>query len=106
GAFATRKHVAHLVDAHRQTSLIAPALEKMASLAVLVRQCLAVVSACNARADLRHLHQGIPQTVGIDSQIFARCCHRLQSSHSIWPAEAGGSRRRLPWKDGRSVDRL
>ena len=84
GAFAAREHRAHLVDAHFEPRRLAPCLEETASLAVLIGQRLAVVAAGDAGADLRHLHQRIPQTVGIDAEILAGADmmfrHRLSSS--------------------------
>ena len=83
GALAAGKHGAHLVDADCEPCRLAPALEEMAALAVLVGERLAIVAAGDAGADLRHLHQRIPQTVGIDSQIRTRCGHGTLPSHSI-----------------------
>ena len=77
GALATGEHGAHLVDAHFEPGLVAPPLEEMPALAVLVGECLAIVAPGDAGADLRHLHQRIPQTVWIDSQILSRCGHAV-----------------------------
>ena len=62
-ALAACEHGAHLVDAHGEARRIAPFLEQPPALAVLVGQRLAIVAAGDAGADLRHLHQRIPQTV-------------------------------------------
>ena len=75
GALAPREHRAHLVDADFEAGRLAPSLEQMPALAILVGQRLPVVAAGHTRADLRHLHQRIPQTVWIDSQILAGCGH-------------------------------
>jgi hypothetical protein len=72
-AFATREHGAHLVDAHGQAGSIAPAFEQLPAL-IIVGQRLAIIAAGYAGADLRHLHQRIPQTVAVNPEIFAWRC--------------------------------
>ena len=75
GAFPPGEHVAHLVQAHLAARSLAPALEQRPALGVLVGQGLAVVAARDARPDLGHLHQAVPQPLAIDDQILARRCH-------------------------------
>ena len=91
GAGARHEHGAHPVDAHGKARRIAPALEEFAAFPVGIGQRLAVVAAGDAGADLRHLHQRIPQTVWIDSQILARRGHSVSSHFNRMD---GGSRRR------------
>ncbi len=77
GAGAGRKHRAHPVDADAQAFCLAPRLEEVAAFAVGVRQRLAIVAAGNAGADLRHVHEHVPQTVAVDAQVLAGCCHHF-----------------------------
>src|SRR3546814_4411820 len=51
-------------------SLLAPAHEEVAPLAVEVAEREAAVAAGHARADLRHLHQAVPQTVAVHLQVL------------------------------------
>ena len=92
--FAAGKHGAHLVDAGFEPRRIAPALEQMPPFAVRVGQGLAIVAASDARADLGHLHQGIPKTIGIDAQILAGCghYHPLIVQSALRPAVPDASR--------------
>lgn len=75
GALAPGEHVAHRIKAHRAARRLAPGLEQRAALRVVIGQRLAVVAACDTRADLRHLHDAVPETVAIDPEVLARCCH-------------------------------
>ena len=99
-AGARHEHVAHAVDAHLKPRRLAPAPEQMAALIVGVRQRLAVVAPRNARPDLRHLHQRIPQTVRVDAQIFAGSGHSIPSCLARIPAAIAvkNTRHYLPWQ--------
>ncbi|MCY1240198.1 hypothetical protein D9M72_530330 [compost metagenome] len=57
GAGACEEHVAHTIDAHGEAGRLAPGLEQPAPFGVRVGQCLAVIAASNARADLGHFHK-------------------------------------------------
>ena len=70
-----RKHITHLIQTHRHSRSGAPALKQMPALAVLIGHCLAIVPTSHAGPNLGHLHQAVPQTVPIDLEVFARCCH-------------------------------
>ena len=95
GPLAPREHVAHRVQTHGATRLLAPALEQGAAFRILVRQGLAVVAARDTGADLRHLHQAVPQPVRVDLEVLSRCRHRIHSlclpcSGVLHPWQAGG----------------
>ena len=75
GALALREHSAHGVHGDGHAGFLAPFLEEVPCLAVIVGQRLPVVAAGDAGADLGHLVNGIPEAVRIDPQIFAGCCH-------------------------------
>ena len=75
-ARAGGEHVAHGVHAHGAAGFLAPPLKQMAAFAVFVRQGLAVVAAGDAGADLRHLHQAVPQPGCIGFQVIAGSTHR------------------------------
>ena len=97
GPRTRKEHIAHGVDAHGKACLLAPGLEQPAAFAVFVGQCLAVVAATNARSDLRHLHQTVPETVAVDPEIsrerhgaapyarFFRTSASVSKRCSIWP---------------------
>jgi hypothetical protein len=55
--------------------LFAPLAEQVAAFAVLVGQGLAVVAAGNAGPDLGHLHERVPQPVGVDAEVCCGCGH-------------------------------
>ena len=78
-AGAGSEHGAHAVDAHRQARRLAPALEQVAAFSILIRQCAAIIAAGDAGADLRHVHQTVPQTVAVDRQVLTRR-HEVSSS--------------------------
>ena len=78
-AGAGGEHGAHAVDAHRQARRFAPALEEAAAFRILIRQRAAIIAAGNAGANLRHIHQTVPQTVAIDRQVLTRR-HKVSSS--------------------------
>ena len=69
--FAPRKHVAHLIQPHGAARILAPLLEQCAAFTIFIRQRLAVVAARDARSDLGHFHQAIPQTIWIDFQVLS-----------------------------------
>lgn len=75
-AVAPGEHVAHGVEAHAQARRLAPRLKQRAALGILVGQGLTVVAARDARADLGHFHQAVPEPVAVDLKILARCGHR------------------------------
>ncbi|MNH98145.1 hypothetical protein D3C73_508620 [compost metagenome] len=77
-AGAGGEHRAHLVDADRHAGRFTPALEKVAAFAIGIRQGLTIVAAGNAGTDLRHIHQHVPETVAVDAQVLARCCHHFK----------------------------
>ena len=56
------KHATHGIHAHGQAGFPAPVVKQVTAELVVICQGLTVVSAGNARADLRHLHQRIPET--------------------------------------------
>ena len=95
GALATGEHGAHLVEAHFEPCRLAPFLEEAPALAVLIGQRLPVIAAGNARADLRHLHDGIPETIGIDTQVFAGGGHIVPLIY-VQGAARGSRRRPFP----------
>ena len=78
-----RKHVAHLVKAHRAASSLAPILKEMTAFAVFIRDGLTVVATCNAWPNLGHLHQAIPKTFAVNLQIFANSSHGAVLHFSI-----------------------
>ncbi len=69
GAFAPREHVAHGVDGHGQAGGRAPAGEEVASLLVEVREGQAIAAALGGAADLRHLHQAVPEARSVDAEV-------------------------------------
>ncbi len=78
-AGAGGEHGAHAVDAHRQACRFAPALKKAAAFRILIRQRAAIIAAGDTGANLRHIHQTIPQTVAINRQVLTRR-HEVSSS--------------------------
>ena len=76
-ALAPGEHGAHLVEPHFKAFRLAPCLIETPPLGILVCQRLAVVAAGDAGADLRHLHQRIPQPVAINPEILAALIHQL-----------------------------
>ncbi len=82
-AGARHEHVADLVDAHGEPSCLAPGLEEFAAFAIRIRQRLAIVAAGDAGADLRHVHEAVPQTIGIDAHVLARCSHGNSPQFSV-----------------------
>ena len=84
---APGEHIAHLVDAHTHARSIAPALEKVPALAVFVGQCLSIVAARDAGADLGHFHQAVPQPVAVDPHIRRWLAHAFNSPlNPVWRA--------------------
>ena len=67
------EHVAHLVDLDRAAQLLAFGLEPVAHLLVLVRHGEALDAALGRAAELRGLHQRVPQALRIDGEIGLRC---------------------------------
>ena len=73
-----REHVADLVDRDRAAERLALRLEPVAHLAVEIGQREAADAALWGGADLRGLHQVVPQTLGIDLQVLrGHGCHDL-----------------------------
>ena len=99
-----REHVAHAVEAHLAAGRLAPSLEERAALGVFVGQRLAVVAACDAGADLRHLHQAVPEPLAVDLQVLPGGGHgHLTLSNTLpirryqapWTGQAESRGRRL-----------
>ncbi len=85
------------------TPMVMPAashqrLEQVAALGVGIGQRLAVVAARHAGADLRHLHQAVPQPRAVDPQVFPGCWHLHRS-----PCRGGAM---LPLADDSFPDRM
>ena len=74
-SLTTRKHIAHLIKAHRAASNLAPIEKQLTAFAVFIRQSLAVIAACHTRPNLGHLHQTVPKTFAVNLQIFANSSH-------------------------------
>jgi hypothetical protein len=89
GTFAAEEHIAHRVDAHGHAGALAPGLEEVPPFAILVGERLAVVSAANARTDLRHLHQAVPETVAVDPHIAGQG-HAIGLSSATSGSARGG----------------
>ena len=74
---AAHEHVAHLIDADRAARFLRPADDQVASLLVEVGQRETADAALRRRADFRHRHQAVPQTLAVDLD------RRIESSVSI-----------------------
>ena len=73
GPLMAQEHVAHAVQAHGHPRILGPLPEQRATVGVGVGQGLAVVAASNAKPDLGHLHQAVPQPTAIDPHVGSRC---------------------------------
>ena len=69
-ARAAGEDVADAVDAHRAAGGLAPADEQVAALPVEVGEREPTHAALLGRADLRQLHQGLPQSVAVYRQVL------------------------------------
>ena len=65
-----REHVADLVDRHGAAQRLALAAEPVADLPVEIGQREAADAAFRGAADLRGLHQAVPEALRIDRQVL------------------------------------
>src|SRR5579871_6909668 len=83
-ARTAREHIAHLVDLDDAARRLAPGPEKLAALLVEISQRQALAAALRRAADLRHLHQRVPEARAVDSDI-RKVGHRgLVPKISVW----------------------
>ena len=87
---APREHVAHLVQPHGASRILAPALEQRAALGICIRQRLPVVAARDTRPNLRHLHQAVPEAVGVDLEVLSGGGHR-EAPSCCFHRKSGGN---------------
>ena len=70
GSLSPAEDVSDHVDPHGAAHRLAPANEQFAAPLVLIGQRLAIAAAPGRRPELRHLHETVPQAVGLDTQIM------------------------------------
>ncbi|KAG1240192.1 hypothetical protein G6F68_017901 [Rhizopus microsporus] len=63
---AAREDVAHLVHSHAEARVAHPSRHQVAALAIQGGQCQAAVAALGRGANLRQVHQRLPQPLPID----------------------------------------
>jgi hypothetical protein len=68
-ARAAREDVAHLVDLDGAAGILRPLAEQIARLLVEIGEGQAADAALLGGADFRHLHEAVPQPIGVDAQI-------------------------------------
>ena len=92
-AGAAREDVAHLVDRAGHAGIPAPGDEEIAPGLVAVRERQAAVATLLGGVDLRHLHDGLPQAVGVDLQSLAHRCPRRAGGSLLTPAAQRSQKR-------------